>query len=96
MEDDKIIQLFFNRSEQAIIELEKKYKSMLFSVSYRILKNKMDVEECLNDTYFAAWKTIPPKRPNPLAVYLICIVRNISINKYYKNSARKRNNYYRY
>lgn len=94
MEDNKIIQLYFNRSEQAIVETERKYKNMLFSISYRILKNKMDVEECLNDAYLAAWKTIPPQNPTPLATYLIRIVRNISINKYYKNSATKRNSYY--
>ncbi len=94
LEDHKIIQLFFNRSEQAIIETEKKYKNMLFSISFRILKNKMDAEECLNDVYLAAWETIPPQKPNPLAVYLARIVRNISINKYYKISATKRNSYY--
>lgn len=94
LEDNKIIQLYFNRSEQAIVETERKYKSMLFSISYRILKNKMDVEECLNDVYLAAWETIPPQNPNPLTTYLIRIVRNISINKYYKNSATKRNSYY--
>ncbi|MDE7423248.1 MAG: RNA polymerase subunit sigma, partial [Lachnospiraceae bacterium] len=76
MEDNKIIQLYFNRSEQAIVETERKYKSMLFSISYRILKNKMDVEECLNDAYLTAWKTIPPQNPNPLTTYLIRIVRN--------------------
>lgn len=94
MEDSKIIQLFLKRSEQAIAETERKYKNTLFPVSYRILKNEPDAEECLNDTYLAAWETIPPQNPNPFAVYLIRIVRNISINKYYKNSAAKRNHYY--
>lgn len=94
LEDNNIIQLFYKRSEEAIIELKSKYENKLFTISYNILKNKMDVEECVNDTYFAAWETIPPQNPEPLLAYLIRIVRNISIKKYHKNSAKKRNSHY--
>ena len=94
LDDREIIQLFYERSEQAITALEKKYATMLFSVSYNILKNRMDAEESVNDVYLAAWNTIPPQNPNPLSTYLIRIVRNISIKKYHKNSAIKRNSYY--
>lgn len=94
LEDNSIIQLFYKRSEEAIIELKSKYENKLFTISYNILKNKMDVEECVNDTYFAAWETIPPQNPEPLLAYLIRIVRNISIKKYHKNSAKKRNSHY--
>ncbi len=61
MDDSEIIQLFYARSEQAITALEKKYANILFSVSYNILKNEMDAEESVNDTYLAAWNTIPPQ-----------------------------------
>lgn len=94
LNDIEIIQLFYERSEQAITALENKYKNILFTISYNILKNKMDVEESLNDMYLVAWNTIPPERPNPLLTYLIRITRNISIKRYHKNSAIKRNSYY--
>lgn len=94
MEDSEIIKLFFERSEQAIAALGNKYANILFTVSYNILKNRMDAEESVNDVYLAAWNTIPPQNPNPLLTYLIRIDRNISIKKYHKNSAIKRNSYY--
>jgi len=94
LNDNEIIQLFYERSEQAIMALGKKYENILFSVSYNILNNRMDVEETVNDVYLAAWNTIPPQNPNPLLVYLIRIVLNISIKRYHKNSAIKRNSYY--
>lgn len=94
MEDDEIIRLFYSRCEQAVTEVAKKYGDILSFMSYNILKNKMDVEECVNDAYLAAWNTIPPQMPNSLSAYLLGIVRNISIKKYHKNSAAKRNSYY--
>ncbi len=94
MDDSQIIHLFYKRSEQAIIAVEKKYQNILFSVSYNILNNRMDAEESVNDVYLAAWNTIPPQTPNPLLTYLIRIARNISIKRYHKNSAIKRNSYY--
>lgn len=94
LDDSEIIQLFYERSEQAITALEKKYANILFSVSYNILKNRMDAEESVNDVYLAVWNTIPPQNPNPLLTYLMRIVRNISIKRYHKNSAIKRNSYY--
>lgn len=94
LDDSEIIRLFYERSEKAITALEKKYKKIFFSVSYNILNNRLDVEESVNDMYLAAWNTIPPQNPNPLLTYLLRIVRNISIKKYHKNSAIKRNSYY--
>ncbi len=94
LDDSEIIQLFYERSEQAIAALQKKYADILFSVSYNILKNRMDAEESVNDVYLAVWNTVPPQNPDPLLTYLIRIVRNISIKRYHKNSAIKRNSYY--
>ena len=71
MEDEKIIALFFARSEQAIQELDKKYGQRCHTVSYNILNNRQDAEECVNDAYFGAWKAMPPAKPNPLLTYLL-------------------------
>lgn len=94
MEDQLIINLFFERSENAISELAKKYGRLCQSISYNILKNEQDVEECVNDTYLAAWNTIPPQNPNPLQAYICRIARNLSLKKYHANTAQKRNNFY--
>ncbi len=93
-DDNKIIDLFFQRSEQAIAQLSKKYGSSCKYISKNILKNDRDAEECVNDTYLAVWNTIPPKNPNPLKAYVFRIVRNISVAKYHANTALKRNSYY--
>ena len=66
MLDEQIIELFFNRSGNAIDELDKKYGKVLHKLSYNILNDRLDVEECLNDSYLGVWNTIPPERPNPL------------------------------
>ena len=69
IEDEKIIDLFFNRSEKAIQELDIKYGKVCHKLSYNILNNKQDAEECVNDAYLGAWNAIPPTRPNPLEIY---------------------------
>ncbi len=94
LEDTKIIELFFARAEQAIAELAAKYGSICRRIAKNILKNDLDAEECVNDTYLAAWNNIPPETPNPLNAYLFRIVRNISIAKYHANTSLKRNSYY--
>lgn len=94
LEDSKIIELFFARVEQAIVELSAKYGSVCSRISRNILKNGLDAEECVNDTYLALWNTIPPEKPNPLRTYIFRIVRNISIAKYHANTSIKRNSYY--
>ena len=71
MEDEKIIELFFARSETAIRELDSKYGKVCYSISYNILNNNLDAEECVNDAYLGTWNAIPPQRPNPLlALYV--------------------------
>ena len=94
MDDEKIIELFFNRSEQAIEEVDKKYGKTCHNISYNILHNKLDAEECVNDAYLGAWNAIPPAKPNPLLTYLCKIVRNLSIKRYEFNTAIKRNSTY--
>ena len=94
MDDEKIIELFFNRSEQVIEEVDKKYGKTCHNISYNILHNKLDAEECVNDAYLGAWNAIPPARPNPLLTYLCKIVRNLSLKRYEFNTAIKRNSTY--
>lgn len=91
MEDEKIIELFFARSEAAIAELDIKYGRTCHKLSYNILHNRQDAEECVNDAYLGTWNAIPPERPNPLLTFLCKIVRNISIKRYEANTAAKRN-----
>lgn len=94
LDDSKIIELFYERSEQAIVELSKKYGSACTKVAENILNNRLDSEECVNDAYLGAWNTIPPQKPNPLLSYIFRIVRNLAIKKYHSNTAAKRNSIY--
>ena len=94
MNDDRIIELFFERSEQAITELDDKYGRVCYSVSYNILNNRADAEECVNDAYLGTWNSIPPAKPNPLCAFVCKIVRNISLKRYEYNTAVKRNRVY--
>lgn len=94
MEDEAIIELFFARSERAIKELDLKYGKVCRKISSNILQSTQDAEECINDAYLGVWNTIPPERPNPLLAFLCKIVRNLSIMRYHRNTAIKRNSYY--
>lgn len=83
MEDERIIDLFFERSEQAIKELSDKYGRVLMKVAMNALGSVQDAEECVNDAYLGVWNAIPPARPKPLLAFVCRIARNISINRYY-------------
>lgn len=94
IEDEKIVELFFKRSELAIRELDNKYGKVCHRLSYNIVNNRQDAEECVNDAYLGAWNAIPPEKPNPLLTYLCKIVRNISLKMYYRKKAAKRSSTY--
>lgn len=94
MADEKIIELFFARSEQAIRELDDRYGRVFHKTSFNILNNQLDAEECVNDAYMGTWNTIPPTKPNSLLAYVCQIVRNISLKRYYLKKALKRNSTY--
>lgn len=94
IDDEKIIELFFARSEQGIQELDHKYGKVCYKLSNNIVNNRQDAEECVNDAYLGVWNAIPPARPNPLLTYLCKIVRNISLMIYYKKEAAKRSSHY--
>lgn len=94
MDDNAIIDLFFARNEQAIQEVDCKYGPLCRKLSYNILNNEQDAEECVSDSYLGLWNTIPPQRPNPLMSFLCRIVRNRSVARYHANTAAKRNGAY--
>ena len=89
-EDSRIIELYFERNESAVTETDKKYGAYCMTVSKNILGNEEDAKKCLNDTYLAAWNSIPPKIPEKLSLFLGKITRNLSLNRYRKNEAKKR------
>ena len=90
MEDQGILALFFERSEQAIVETDKKYGGYCYAIAYNILASREDSEESVSDTYLTAWNTIPPRKPNVFNAFLGKITRHISIDRWRKRSAQKR------
>lgn len=90
MDDKKIVELYWSRSEQAISETQSKYGSYCYSIAYNILGNNEDAEESVNDTYNDAWNSIPPHRPSILSTFLGKITRCISIDKWRNYNAKKR------
>ena len=90
MEDKKIIDLFFSRSEQALTELAARYGSLLHSVAAHILSAAEDQEECVNDAYLGTWNSIPPQRPDYLKAYVCRITRNRALKRWRYNSADRR------
>ena len=90
MDDAKIVQLYFDRDEQAIPATADKYGNYCTSIAKNILGNHEDAEECVNDTYLNTWNAIPPHRPKMLSTFLGKIVRNLAFNRYKHNTADKR------
>ncbi len=80
MNDEQIIELYFQRSESAISETDKKYGAGCRRLTFNILGSREDSEECVNDTYLKCWNTMPPKRPPELKLFIAKIARNIALN----------------
>lgn len=91
MDDQQIIALFFQRSEQAVAETDRAYGRKLYVLSNNILNNREDAEESVSDTYMETWKTIPPKHPTYFYAFLASICRNLSLNRLDWRMAAKRN-----
>lgn len=90
MKDHEIIDLYWERKEAAITASTDKYGNYCHSIAYNILHNNEDAEECVNDTWIGAWKSMPPQRPKRLSTYLGKITRNISLNRFKQYNAEKR------
>ena len=90
MTDDEIVESYWRREERAIRESDARYGRYLFAIANRILNNRQDSEECVNDTWLRAWRAIPPARPVKLKLYFAKITRNLALSRYAAKAARKR------
>ena len=90
MEDFEIVELYWDRNENAITQTDRKYGKYCRKIAFSIVNDREDTEECVNDTYLQTWNSLPPQRPEKLSTYLGKICRNISINLYEKLTADKR------
>lgn len=90
MKDEEIVALYWDRNEDAIQQTQQKYGAYLSKVAYNILSDIEDSKECVNDTYLAAWNSMPPQRPKVLSTYLGKITRQISIDVFRKKNSAKR------
>ena len=89
-EDREILDLFFRRDRQAIMEIRSRYGALCRKVAGQILNDDRDVEECENDAYMRLWSTIPPEQPKSLSAYLCRITRNLALDRYRYNHAAQR------
>ena len=90
MDDKRIVELYWERSQAAIAHTQEKYGKYCHTIAYNILYSNEDAEECCNDAYLAAWNSMPENRPTYLGGYMAKIIRNISLNRYDRNHAAKR------
>ena len=90
MEDEQIVRLYWERSEQAILETDRKYGAYCNSIAYGILQSAEDARESVNDTYWASWRSMPPHCPSILATFLGKITRRISIDRWRRDNRMKR------
>ena len=88
--DEEIIDLYWVRNEEAIPETDRKYGRYLYTIAYNIVRDSRDCEECVNDTYLGTWNRIPPTRPNAFQLFITKIMRNIAVDRFRKNSEKKR------
>ena len=90
MTDERIIEMYNERTEEAIKATKEKYGGYCYSIAYNILQKGEDAEECENDTYLCAWNSIPPVKPKVLASFLGTLTRRISLDCFRKRTADKR------
>lgn len=90
MDDNKIIDLYWARSQQAIAESDAKYGAYCRTVARNILSREEDAEECVNDTWLRAWNAIPPQRPTVLQAFFGKLTRNLSLDRWRRDRAQKR------
>lgn len=90
MEDGRIVDLYWQRSERAVAETDRKYGPYCRTVAYNILENSEDSDECVNDTYLRAWNSMPDARPASLSAYLARITRNLAISALRRKNTLRR------
>lgn len=90
MDDTIIIKLYFERNEQAIYETDSKYGHLCFTIAFNVLDSIEDSDECVNDTYFSLWNTIPPTKPNNFMAFICKVTKNLALKQSrYKNAAKR-------
>ena len=90
MKDSEIVELYWQRSEQAIQETDRKYGPYCEHIAYAVCSDRQDAEECVNDTWLRAWNAMPDKRPSALSAFLGRITRNLAINRFERRTRQKR------
>ncbi len=90
MDDNQIVGLYWQRSEDAIPETERKYGAFCLSLARNLSDTREDAEECVNDTYYEAWTSMPEQKPENLRAWLGRVVRNIAVDRFRRNRAQKR------
>lgn len=90
MDDRQIVELYWQRDGDAIVQSRQKYGGYCFAVAHNILGDLQDSEECVNDTWLGAWNAMPPHRPQALKLFLARITRSLSFNRYKARTAQKR------
>lgn len=90
MEDRQIVELYWQRSEQAVAETDRKYGRYCEAIAYAVCSDRQDAEECVNDTWLRAWNAMPDKRPTALGAFLGRITRNLAINLFERKNRQKR------
>ena len=90
MEDAAIVDLYWQRSDRAISETNRKYGRYCHSIAFNFVRNNEDAEECVNDTWFRAWNLMPDKRPSVLSTFLGAITRNLAVSMYRGKTSLKR------
>ena len=90
MDDNAIVDLYWARSEDAIWETNRKYGAYCWQISYNILRNSQDADECVNDTWLRTWNALPPQRPTKFQIFLAKITRNLSLDRWEQAHAKKR------
>ena len=88
--EQAILDLFWQRDERAIQETDRAYRAYLLSLAKNLLHNAQDAEEALNDTYVRVWNSIPPVRPDSLRAYLLSVMRKTAINRFKASKRQKR------
>ncbi len=90
MEDSRIVQLFWDRDQEAVSAAEEKYGPYCSAVASNILESEQDAEECVNDTWLRAWNAMPPQRPGILSAFFGKLTRNLSLDRWRRLKAAKR------
>lgn len=93
MDDSRIIELFFQRNQDAIVETRNKYEGYCFTIAYNVLGCVEDTQECVSDAYLKLWNSIPPTRPKCFRAFLGKVTHNLALDRYRKNKSRRNGNF---